>query len=90
METLEHNVLRVQVFNSHHVQEHVIAEVETRIQWITLSLKNSLCIFGLQLLVSHEDRNTTVILASTACSSRHLDKLTTCYVSELFAIELFN
>lgn len=69
METLEHDVLWMQILNSHHVQEHVVAEVETRIQWITLSLENSLGIFWLQLLVSHEDGNTTVILTSTACSS---------------------
>jgi aspartate ammonia-lyase len=64
------------VFQSHHIEEHVVAQVEARVEGVRLTLQNSLSSVWLQFFVGHQNSNTTVIKASSTSSAGHLDILT--------------
>lgn len=42
VETVHEHVLRMYIFNPHHVQEHVVAQMERRVQGITLAFQDGL------------------------------------------------
>jgi len=42
VETVHKHVLRMYIFNPHHVQEHVVAQMERRVQGITLAFQDGL------------------------------------------------
>ena len=39
VEALHNDILRDDVLNSHHVQQHVVPQMETRVQWVRLTLE---------------------------------------------------
>lgn len=53
MEAVHEDVLWVDILDPHHVQEHVVAEVEGRVEGIRLALQDCFGVLGLKLLVGH-------------------------------------
>lgn len=73
VETPFQHVFRADTFYSHQVQNHVVTEVECRVQSIGLSLDHALGCFWLELLLAHHDDDSSSIQSTTSRSSRHLD-----------------
>lgn len=84
---LEH-VLGCQPFDPHEVENHVVPEVERRVESIRRTLDHALSRRRLELLVRHHDDDSTVIESTTSSTSRHLDVLSSREVAEVAAVEL--
>lgn len=74
--------------NSKQVENHVVAEVERRVEPVRLSLDHVLGRLGLELLVDHHHDNTSVVQSSSSGPSRHLDVLSRAEVPELLPVKL--
>jgi len=90
VEAVHQHIFRMDIFNSHHVQEHVVSKMETRIKWIRLPLQYLFCILRLQLLVGHQDGYPSVIKSTPSSSSRHLDVFSSAYEPELISIKFLH
>mmetsp|Transcript_9303 Transcript_9303/g.15939 ORF Transcript_9303/g.15939 Transcript_9303/m.15939 type:complete len:218 (+) Transcript_9303:828-1481(+) len=88
VEALAHEGLGVDTFEASEVEEHVVAEVETRVECIGRSLDHSLGHVGLHLLVDHEDDDSAVIDTTTTSTSGHLDVLASGDPAKVLAVEL--
>ena len=85
--SLEHE-LRTDSFYLHQIEYHIIAEMERRIESVSLSLDHSLRRYRLKFLVAHDDDNTTVIQPTTTRTTGHLDILARGQVAEVAPVEL--
>ena len=90
MEALHDDVFWHNVFDSHHVEEHVVAQVERGVQGVALALEDVLGHLWLKLLVCHQDSDTLVVEASTTGTSRHLDILAARDPPVLITVELLD
>jgi hypothetical protein len=77
MERLYNDVFRLQVFNPHHVEQHVISEMEAAVQTIRLTLKDLFCNFRLKFLIRHQDCDSAIVKPTSASTTTHLDVLAT-------------
>ena len=90
VETLHDNVFRADVFNAHHIEKHIVAEVEGRVKRIRLAFENLLGHIRFQLLICHQNGDSFIVETSTARSSGHLNVLTPSDPSKFVAIKLLN
>lgn len=82
------HVLGVETFDAHEVEDHVVPEVERRVESVGLSLDHVLRRRRLELLVRHHDDDSAVVESSPSRSPGHLDVLAGREVAEVLAVEL--
>lgn len=63
-------------FYPHQIQNHVIAEMKSAVQSISLALDHDLGSAGFELFIKHHNDDTTVIQTATTSTTTHLNKLT--------------
>jgi len=84
---LEHE-LGTHTLDSQQIENHVVAEMERRIQPIRLSLHHVLGRLRLQLLIHHHHHDSSIIQPSSTRSPAHLYVLSRTQVPELLPVEL--
>jgi hypothetical protein len=90
VETPLKHVLGRQPFNPHQVQNHVVPEVERRIEPIRLTLNHSLRRRRFKLLIRHHNDDSTVVESTTTSTTGHLDVLASGEVTEVATVEFTN
>ena len=90
MKTLHDDILRVNVLDPHHVQEHVVAQVKSGVQGVRLPFEDLLRHIWLQLLVRYHDGHALIVEASSSRTTAHLNELASTDPSVFLAIKLLN
>ena len=90
METLNDDILGVDVLDPHHVKEHVVSQMEGGVEGIRLSFEDLLGYIGLKFLVCDHNCDSLVIEASTTSTATHLNEFTTAHPAVLISIEFLN
>lgn len=88
MEAAADDVLGVGAFDAHGVDQHVVVEVEGRVERVCFSFEHAFGDFGFHLLVDHQDRDAFVVEATPACPAGHLDVLSAGQPAEVLSVEL--
>ena len=88
MKRLYDDVFRLQVFNPHHVEQHVVSKMEAAVQTIRLPLENLLCNFRLKLFIRHQDCDSAIVKPASPSTATHLDVLAASDKPIFVAIEL--
>mmetsp|Transcript_29368 Transcript_29368/g.69007 ORF Transcript_29368/g.69007 Transcript_29368/m.69007 type:complete len:257 (-) Transcript_29368:1576-2346(-) len=87
MEGCAQEVFGFHVFHPHEIQEHVVGNAITGIQWIRITIQYTLTYGRFHLFVKHLNDQTPVILSSSTGTPRHLDVLARSDPSKVLAVE---
>ena len=84
---LEHK-LGADALDPEQVEDHIVTEVESRVEPVRLALDHVFGVLGLELLVDHHDDDTPVVETTPTGPTRHLDVLARRERPEFFAVKL--
>lgn len=87
VETPLQHVLGSKPLNPHQVQNHVVTEMEGRIQPVGFSFDHVLRSRRFQLLVRHHDHDSSVVQSSTSSTTRHLDVFSRRQIPKVSTVE---